>query len=99
MSLEFKEITYLDPVESPAKQAFVPMLMAAVKEATGREAVVLGEHGSTGASMFAKNTGLHTVACGPGKPEQAHTKDEWIDVKDVENGVKFFEALAKKYLG
>jgi succinyl-diaminopimelate desuccinylase len=98
MSLEFKEITYLDPVESPAKQAFVPMLKSVVKETTGKEAVVLGEHGSTGASMFAKNTGLHTVACGPGRPEQAHTKDEWIETRDIDAGVKFFEALAKKYL-
>ncbi|MEM5814227.1 MAG: M20 family metallopeptidase [Candidatus Aenigmatarchaeota archaeon] len=98
MNIELKELIYLEPVETPATQPIVSVLKQAIKEATGKNAEVRGEHGATGASLFKKRTGLLTVACGPGKPEQAHTKDEWIDIKDIEAGVRLFEALAKKYL-
>jgi acetylornithine deacetylase/succinyl-diaminopimelate desuccinylase-like protein len=98
MNIEIRETVFMEPVETPANQPIVSILKQAVKEATGRDAEVRGEHGATGASMFRKRTGLLTVACGPGKMEQAHTKNECIDTKDIENGVKLFEALAKKYL-
>jgi len=98
MNIDVKELVFMEPVETPATQPIVAVLKEAVKEATGRNAEVRAEHGATGASMFKKRTGMLTVACGPGKMEQAHTKDECIDVKDIENGVKLFEALAKKYL-
>jgi succinyl-diaminopimelate desuccinylase len=99
MNIEIKETVFMEPVETPASQPIVSILKQAVKEATGKEADVRGEHGATGASMFKKRTGMFTVACGPGKMEQAHTKNECIDTKDIENGVKLFELLAKKYLG
>lgn len=99
MNIEVKETVFMEPVETPVNQPIVAILKQVVKEATGRDAEVRGEHGATGASLFRKRTGLLTVACGPGKMEQAHTKDECIDTKDIENGVKLFEALAKKYLG
>jgi len=98
MNIEIREMIYLEPIETQADQPFISIIKDAVKEAIGREPEIRGEHGSTGASIFMRSAGLHTVACGPGKPEQAHTKDEWIEVKDIEAGVKFFELLARKYL-
>jgi len=98
MNIEVKEIVFMEPVETPVTQPIVSVLKQVVKEATGRDPEVRGEHGATGASLFRKRTGLLTVACGPGRQDQAHTKDECIDVKDIENGVKLFELLAKKYL-
>ena len=39
--------------------------------------------------MFARD-GVPAVAIGPGSIAQAHTKDEWIEVVELERGVAFF---------
>jgi acetylornithine deacetylase/succinyl-diaminopimelate desuccinylase-like protein len=41
------------------------------------------------AAIFAE-AGIPAIACGPGSIDQAHTKDEFIRVSDLENGVTFF---------
>lgn len=41
------------------------------------------------ACYFAER-GMAAVALGPGSIAQAHTRDEWIAVEDLENGVEFF---------
>jgi acetylornithine deacetylase/succinyl-diaminopimelate desuccinylase-like protein len=39
---------------------------------------------------------MSAVAVGPGSIEQAHTKDEFLSVDDLEAGVKFFSALLRR---
>jgi len=46
-------------------------------------------------SSFAAQ-GMSAVAVGPGSIEQAHTKDEFLSVDDLEAGVKFFSALLRR---
>ncbi len=41
------------------------------------------------AAVFARD-GTPSIAMGPGSIAQAHTKDEWIKVEDLEAGVEFF---------
>lgn len=41
------------------------------------------------AAVFAKH-GSPAVAIGPGSIAQAHTKDEWIDLEQLDRGVQFF---------
>jgi acetylornithine deacetylase/succinyl-diaminopimelate desuccinylase-like protein len=36
-------------------------------------------------------TGTPSIAIGPGSIAQAHTRDEWISVADLEKGVEFFQ--------
>ena len=40
--------------------------------------------------------GMPAIALGPGSIAQAHTKDEWIAVADLEKGVEFFEAFLRR---
>jgi acetylornithine deacetylase/succinyl-diaminopimelate desuccinylase family protein len=47
------------------------------------------------AANFA-NHGVPAVAAGPGSIAQAHTKDEFISVSDLEEGVRFFSAFLRK---
>ncbi len=47
------------------------------------------------ACYFAER-GMPAVALGPGSIEQAHTKDEWIAVADLEKGVEFFTEFLTK---
>ncbi len=41
-------------------------------------------------ACFFAERGMPAVALGPGNIAQAHTKDEWLAVADLENGVEFF---------
>mgnify|MGYP003633175236 CR=1 FL=1 len=43
--------------------------------------------------------GIPSVACGPGKIEQAHTKDEFLSVSDLEAGVEFYSRFIRSYSG
>lgn len=42
--------------------------------------------------------GLAAVACGPGKIAQAHTKDEFLAIDDLEAGVEFYKKFLLTYL-
>ena len=39
--------------------------------------------------------GLHAICIGPGSIEQAHTKDEFISIEDLESGVTYFEQFIR----
>lgn len=41
--------------------------------------------------------GIPAVACGPGKIAQAHTKDEYLEVDDLEAGVDFYRRFIESY--
>jgi len=47
------------------------------------------------ACYFAQR-GMPAIAIGPGKIEQAHTKDEFIEVADLEKGVQFFREFLSR---
>ena len=52
---------------------------------------------STDASRF-NEAGIPTVVFGPGDIAQAHTTDEWIDIRDVETASVIFGELIKRVL-
>lgn len=41
-------------------------------------------------AAYLSEAGIPAVAIGPGSIEQAHTKDEWIAIAELERGVEFF---------
>jgi acetylornithine deacetylase/succinyl-diaminopimelate desuccinylase-like protein len=47
------------------------------------------------AAIFAA-AGVPSIAMGPGSIAQAHTKDEWIQVADLEAGVERFRAFLRR---
>jgi acetylornithine deacetylase/succinyl-diaminopimelate desuccinylase-like protein len=49
------------------------------------------------AAIFAKQ-GSAAIAMGPGSIAQAHTKDEWISLDDLEKGALFFERFLRSLL-
>ncbi|MEM9016377.1 MAG: M20/M25/M40 family metallo-hydrolase [Verrucomicrobiota bacterium] len=48
------------------------------------------------AGRFAE-CGLASVACGPGKIAQAHTKDEYLSIADLEAGVAFYRRFLRTW--
>lgn len=61
--------------------------LIAVLQACG--AKLVGAPWFCDAAIFAK-AGTPAIAIGPGSIDQAHTKDEWIEVAELERGARFF---------
>jgi len=61
-------------------------------------AVCVGAPWFCDAAVFGE-TGVPAVAVGPGSIEQAHTKDEFLAVADLEAGVDFFKRFFKELPG
>jgi acetylornithine deacetylase/succinyl-diaminopimelate desuccinylase-like protein len=47
-------------------------------------------------ACFFAERGMAAIALGPGRIDQAHTKDEHIAVADLEKGVEFFKSFLAK---
>jgi acetylornithine deacetylase/succinyl-diaminopimelate desuccinylase-like protein len=63
----------------------------------GQDPQVVTMDASTDASRF-NEAGIPTVVFGPGDIAQAHTADEWIDLREVETASTIFRELIEKAL-
>ena len=84
-------INAYNPMETQADHPIVKSLLSAAKKTIGEsEAIVVGY--ATDASAFSQ-LNIPTPIIGPGCPLQAHTQDEFIEIKQLEKGLatyKFF---------
>lgn len=78
----------LDPAGGEALAAFVQAVLG--KMALPTELVGVG-YGTDG-SNFGR-VGMPTLVLGPGSIAQAHTKDEWLDLAQLKQGVEVYRAL------
>jgi acetylornithine deacetylase/succinyl-diaminopimelate desuccinylase-like protein len=67
-------------------------LVRLLEETGGRPA---GAPWFSDSAVFAE-AGIPSVALGPGSVEQAHTRDEWIAVRELERGADFFRRFLEK---
>lgn len=81
------------PLLPESSERVLPLLKRAMAEHGVRRPTV-GAPFATHASYLA-DTGLPTLVFGPGSPYPAHTKDEWVSVKEIEQGAKVYESLMR----
>lgn len=79
------------PMDVPADHPWILKMQAANPESK-----------TVGAPWFSdaahlNAAGLPAICIGPGTIDQAHTKDEFIKISDLENGVDYFENLIKSF--
>ncbi len=82
----------LPPLASDASQWLEP-LTDAIETATGRRPGLRGVPFGTDAGPLSA-TGTRCVVFGPGDIAQAHTKDEWIELDQVEKAAEAFFRIA-----
>jgi acetylornithine deacetylase ArgE len=90
----FDDPYLVDPaLDTPRDSEVVRALDAAHKSLFGEPVEVRGAHYGTDGSKLAR-AGIETVVCGPGDIAQAHTKDEFIEIEQVEMAVRLYQKLA-----
>ena len=86
---------YGKPFEVADDSVVLADLTAAVTEAKGAEAEIMGFRGSSDARFFSE-AGSDVVVCGPGDITVAHTAREYIDLEELELGaVAYASAFAR----
>ena len=65
-----------------------------LEKLTRQGAAAVGAPWFCDAAVFASH-GSPAIAMGPGSIAQAHTRDEWIALEDLEKGAAFFEAFLR----
>ncbi len=65
-------------------------------EEFGAECEVAGAHYGTDGSKLS-GAGIETVVCGPGDIAQAHTKDEYVEVEQLERAVRLYSRVVSNW--
>ena len=93
VELEFGEPYLVDPaLDTPADAAVARAVRRAHREEFAADCEVAGAHYGTDGSKLAR-AGIETVVCGPGDVAQAHTKDEYVEVEQLERGARLYSRL------
>lgn len=79
------------PLLPESSEAILPIVKAAIN-ACGLRKPAVGAPFATHAGYLSQ-AGLPTLVLGPGSPHPAHTKDEWVSVKEIELGVSVYSAM------
>ena len=85
---------YLAPPLPPASSAALHAWAAPAFAAGGLDATAIGAPYATDASHYAA-AGAQVIVLGPGELAQAHTKDEWLDRRELARAVTLYGALLK----
>ena len=76
------------PLPDEGNQEWAEQLQAHIAENAGPHELVGVPYG-THASRFAAS-GVPGIVCGPGSIDQAHTKDEWLDVAELQQAAEIY---------
>ena len=87
----------VDPaLDTPREASVVRAVGDAHLSEFGSASAIEGAHYGTDGSKLA-HAGIETVVCGPGDIAQAHTGDEFIEIEQVENAVRLYGSLIKRW--
>jgi acetylornithine deacetylase/succinyl-diaminopimelate desuccinylase-like protein len=87
----------LPSVETPADDPIVIAAERAASHALGRPVLAGGVAFATDACHLVGSGGIPSVVLGPGSIEQAHTADEWVDLREVETAVAIYAGIVREF--
>ncbi|MFQ5947612.1 MAG: M20 family metallopeptidase [Acidimicrobiia bacterium] len=89
--------TLLPPVETPATHPLVALAEDAVEKVLGRRIPAGGVPYGTDAANLSGRGGVPCVVLGPGSIDQAHTADEWVPLREVEQAVEIYAEIVRGF--
>jgi acetylornithine deacetylase/succinyl-diaminopimelate desuccinylase family protein len=92
------QLTFACPSLAPNKNcAWVGQLGNAIDSVAGSHELIAVPFGTDASTI--QEAGIPAVVFGPGDIAQAHTRDEWIELKQVEQASEILWQFATKYTG
>jgi acetylornithine deacetylase len=97
VEVSFEEPYLVDPPLETAREAAVVKAMGAAHLAEfGTVSPIEGAHYGTDGSKLAR-AGIETIVCGPGDIAQAHTRDEFIEIEQLERAIRLYTRLVSNW--
>ncbi|MDE3204738.1 MAG: M20 family metallopeptidase [Acidobacteriota bacterium] len=94
---QFELDTFGEASEMSAGDPWVKLVGDAVAAATGRPPGVIGMTFTTDARFVRNQAGIPAVVCGPGRIDQAHGDDEYVEVSSLAQAAAAFAELFASY--
>lgn len=95
--VSIKEYFYLPGGEIESGDAFVHLCCRVGERILKKERRPKAFDASCEQCLF-QQAGMRAVICGPGSIRQAHTVDEWMELKQLEQAVRFYETVIQDIL-
>jgi acetylornithine deacetylase/succinyl-diaminopimelate desuccinylase family protein len=89
----------LDPTEISVDEPVVQAVVRGARESLGKDLPINGSRYACDSPYFVNDEKVPALVFGPGSIDQAHTYDEWIEVKQLVDAVKVYAATAAIFLG
>jgi succinyl-diaminopimelate desuccinylase len=89
--------TFGEASEMPGDHPWVKQVGEAVSRATGRVPSVIGMPFTTDARFVRNQAGIPAVVCGPGRIDQAHGDDEFVEVQRLVDAAAAYAELFGAY--
>jgi acetylornithine deacetylase/succinyl-diaminopimelate desuccinylase family protein len=89
----------LDPTEIPVDEPIVQAMLKGAVDALGRRVPLGGVRYACDSPYFVNKKRVPALVFGPGNIEQAHTEDEWVDIKQLTDAAKVYAAGAMAFMG
>jgi acetylornithine deacetylase len=97
VQLTFEAPYLIDPaLETAAEAEIVEALARAQQDELGSEAELAGANYGTDGSKLSR-AGIQTVVCGPGDIAQAHTANEFVEIKQLELATRMYSHLLSNW--
>lgn len=88
------------PVSTSKDNHFIKLSADTLQEVLNKKPVFGGANYYSDGSIFTiKNENIPILIFGPGNPDMAHQPDEWVDLRNFIESIRYYIALAVNYLG
>jgi acetylornithine deacetylase/succinyl-diaminopimelate desuccinylase-like protein len=89
----------LNPTEIPVEEPVVQSMLHASEDALGKRLPVKGTRYACDTPYYVNEGGIPALAFGPGCIDQAHTYDEYVEIRQLIDAAKVYALGAMRYLG
>jgi len=86
------------PSQTPDDAPIVDVALAAAADVGRSQAGAVGFGAGCDMSKLVNTAAIPTVICGPGRLDQAHRPDEFVDAGQVEDAALLYERIARRFL-
>jgi acetylornithine deacetylase/succinyl-diaminopimelate desuccinylase family protein len=94
-----KDRARLDPTEISKEEPVFQAMIAGSEEVLGRALPVGGSRYACDSPFYVNDANIPALIFGPGSIDQAHTYDEWIDIRQLVDVTGVYAVGAMKFLG
>ncbi|MBI2183564.1 MAG: M20 family metallopeptidase [Thaumarchaeota archaeon] len=98
LKVSYNPILEIEAMETDQQEPIVRAMVDAYAQATGAQVKVSGLRGFCDAHYYSRNLGMPVVIFGPGRLQQAHSADEYVEISQLVTATEVYKQLITRLL-